>query len=405
MSEAATPVAIVGASARAAAFSVLRNGRAPWTADLFADADLARCCPATVADGYPHGFARWLADVAAEQPGLHWLYTGALENHPPVIDRLGEIAPLMGNSGSVVRAVRSPLQLAAALASAGLAFPETRASAEHLPRDGSWLAKTYRGSSGSGVAALAAQDDGHSGCVFQRRVPGRPAAALFVGCRNPAAARAELLGVTWQLVGETWTGAGPFTYCGSIGPAPLNPDQIATVKKIGRTLADKFRLVGLFGVDLAIDRQDIWTLEVNPRYSASVEICEQVTGASAIDAHVRTCLHSLGRHAPAMPVAETPRPPETVRGKAVIYAHRTLAIENRVAAQLLDEAGDWTAPSLGDLPPSGTIIAAGQPVLTVFAASADAATTYQRLVQRTSALRELLGDLPAANPAEPAPCV
>ena len=227
-----------------------------------------------------------------------------------------------------------------------------------------------------------------------------PAAAVFVGSHSPAGANAELLGVTWQLVGEPWAGAGQFNYCGSIGPAALTADQVKTVREIGQTLAASFQLVGLFGVDLTIDGNDIWTLEVNPRYTASVEIWEQVAGASAIELHVQACLHPQ-----AQSRTGSQGPLAMVRGKAIVYAHRTLAIDDRRAARLLDEAGDWTAPSLGDLPRSGTIIAAGQPVLTVFAASDDAEITYQKLRQRALALRELLGDSPAANHAEPTPCV
>src|SRR5206468_8888687 len=77
---ASNSVLILGASARAAAFSARRAGLAPWCADLFADADLRRLCPVRridVAD-YPAGLVTALADA----PPGPVLYTGALENYP-----------------------------------------------------------------------------------------------------------------------------------------------------------------------------------------------------------------------------------------------------------------------------------------------------------------------------------
>ena len=32
---------------------------------------------------------------------------------------------------------------------------------------------------------------------------------------------AQLLGLTWQLVGQAWLHAPPFGYCGNVGPVPL----------------------------------------------------------------------------------------------------------------------------------------------------------------------------------------
>src|SRR6185503_1028179 len=101
---------------------------------------------ATRISPYPEGLVDWFR--AIEPPA--WMYTGALENHPELIDQMAWIAPLQGNSGDVLTRVRSPWELAKALGDAGFLFPETRASAAGLLRDGSWLTKTYAGASGSG---------------------------------------------------------------------------------------------------------------------------------------------------------------------------------------------------------------------------------------------------------------
>src|SRR5205807_493928 len=91
---------IVGASARSAAFSVLRAGLRPECADLFADADLRARCPVWCAPpkDYPGGFLD-LPAFAAPGP---WLYTGGLENRPELIDELARRRqPLWGNPAPV----------------------------------------------------------------------------------------------------------------------------------------------------------------------------------------------------------------------------------------------------------------------------------------------------------------
>ncbi len=96
-------IAIVGASTRSAAASALRAGFQPITADLFADADLRAIATATRISPYPEGLVDWLR--AVEPPA--WMYTGALENHPELVDQMAWIAPLWGNPGDVLtRAAR-----------------------------------------------------------------------------------------------------------------------------------------------------------------------------------------------------------------------------------------------------------------------------------------------------------
>src|SRR5687768_8535892 len=95
------PLAIVGASARSAAASAVRAGFQPITADLFADADLRRIATATRISPYPEGILDWLRTM---QPPA-WMYTGALENHPELVDQMAWVAPLWGNPGEVLTRV------------------------------------------------------------------------------------------------------------------------------------------------------------------------------------------------------------------------------------------------------------------------------------------------------------
>ena len=138
---------ILGASVRAAALSAARAGFLPLGADLFADVNLCRWARAVRVENYPEG----LADAAREAPPAPWLYTGGLENHPDLVDRIAASRPLLGNRGDVLRAVRDPQHLGEQLRAAGLCYPPVAFSPERLPCDGSWLCKPLASSGGLGI--------------------------------------------------------------------------------------------------------------------------------------------------------------------------------------------------------------------------------------------------------------
>jgi len=356
---AETTVAVIGASARAAAASLQRAGRQVIAADLFADADLARECNVTQITPYPAGFTSWLAAVECDE----WLYTGALENYPELVDQLTAIRPLRGHSGKILRRVRDPLQLQAVLSSASLCFPKTQRASQTTPCEGEWIGKTYQGSSGSGVGV----DDA---TFLQQRIQGTPLSAVFHGSR--------VLGITHQLVGEAWAGAAEFKYCGSIGPWPLSPENLEQLRRLGEVLSREFELSCLYGVDLILDGANIWTIEVNPRYTAAVEIVERAYGVSAFDTG------KLGRASEN----SLPHQEEGVLhgvvccGKATLFAKAPLTISAEMSTALLVQAGSMPWPKLADIPVVDTEIATSQPVLTLFAEAESCQAVAEQLARQ-----------------------
>jgi uncharacterized protein len=392
MSELSRPgLSIVGASARAAAMSAIRSGFEPWAADRFCDCDLRACAPTIQMDDYPAGLERALS---AAPPGP-WLYTGALENRPALIERLARTRRLYGVSGESLRAVRDPFRLAAALAKAGLTAPRCERSGARLPRDGSWLRKPLASAGGCGVHAwevgsLAENSPHGTDIYFQQRIDGLPVGAMYVAAQRTA----ELLGVTRQLIGLDWCGLSArvghrFRYCGSIGPLRLAPAVASRFEQLGNALADAFDLRGLFGVDAIVAYGEIWPVEVNPRYTASVEILERALGVRSVALHSAAC----GGDIPSLPPSVQPendRP--ACCGKAILFAARATAVA--------PEFGNWCNrqnqgkiwPALADIPAGGTSVRAGQPMATVLADGPDEAAVLIELKSLASlAVAEIAG--------------
>lgn len=365
-------ITIVGSSARAAAFSAARAGYRVHTADLFCDRDLEHVSTATRAADYPAGLAR---TIRGSQPGS-WMYVGALENEPALIDAWSRDRQLLGNSGDILRAVRDPHAVSCALRDAELLAPEVRSTASRLPADGTWLQKPFRSAGGNDIERWHGGPGIEVPHYFQQRIEGESYAAVYLGAEG----RAVLWGVTQQWIGEVWTGANGYRYCGSIGPSALDDRASREIAAIGEVLAQAFSLRGLFGVDVVVNDQGVWPVEINPRYTASVEVLERASGASAIAAHVAACTSGT-----LLPI---PAKAGRIAGKAVLFATRGFIIPGEFDA-LADLEIVAPSPQMADLPRAGDSIEAGWPILTLLASGQDEQQVVDELRARAKMLREL----------------
>jgi predicted ATP-grasp superfamily ATP-dependent carboligase len=366
---------VLGASARAAAQSAARAGFEPHAIDLFADRDLVAMCPAVRIERYPAGFLPALAAA----PEATWIYTGGLENYPRLVERMAGVRPLWGNSGASLRGVRDPWRLSRVLADEGFRVPDLWSPG--IDRGGGkWLVKPRLGSGGLGVRWASESDFASAGGrhVTQQYVEGECCSATYVA----AGGQAMFVGATRQLVGRDWGVEPPFIYVGSIAPPALKAGEHQMLVRLGDMLAQRFGLVGLVGVDFVRAGGEIWPLEVNPRYTASAEVLERVTGMSLIDWHAAAC------------TSEQLPPPVTSQsavyaGKAVVYARQNCAWKQAAAD---DAPSDW--PVIADIPHGGQRFAAGQPMVTVFAVGDSLAAVEHTLRVRRD---QILAAVEAAN--------
>ncbi|MFQ3648746.1 MAG: ATP-grasp domain-containing protein [Gemmataceae bacterium] len=358
-----TQLAIVGPSGRAAAFSALRAGLSPRCLDLFADRDLALVAPVERLTG---PFPEALLNAFASLPQGPWLYTGILENHPELLARLQQIRPLLwGNEAQRVRRVRDRHWLADCCREVGLAMPP---EGNWPPGPGRWLIKPIRSGGGREIRPWSQRESERRppGVYVQAWQAGQPVGVVFVGLPG----RVQLLGATQQLVGLPWLGGGPFAYQGSVGPIDL-PEALRSALS---ELAARLDLRGLFGIDGLLDGPRFWVLEVNPRYSASVEVLEQAGSFAALAWH-RAAFDSSGE-ASGLPSFER------IVAKAIVYAKNERSFPN---------AGPWDASlrlpvtalrPFADLPEAGAVIAAGAPICTVWAAGATISSVLGQIYEQ-----------------------
>lgn len=364
--DAAEPLIIVGASVRAAAQSSVRAGYKVWGADLFADADLCAIASATPISRYPSGMLTALAD----SPEAPWIYTGALENYPSLIQRISKFRTCWGNSAEVVRRVRDPLLLAKTLSAAGIAFPATFKAEDRSNGDSErWLLKPKRSGGGSKVGWLDEIESTRATARYfvQQYIPGQSYSAVYVA----AGGQAALLGMTQQLLGTPWLGAQGFSYCGSLGPICLSESDRTALQHIGQVLSEQFGLAGLFGVDLVrrSSEQDraapgeFVVIEVNPRYTASIEVLERSLNFSAIPWHINACEKGILPSSSELPAWS----PEHPLAKGILFAKQDTTFDAPIAEYVRSRNANPLLPTIADLPHADTPIACGSPIVTLFA--------------------------------------
>jgi uncharacterized protein len=369
-------VLIAGVSTRALAISAFQAGYRVSAIDAFGDRDLQAVADVLVPQGStqrrfdPIGAATAGSNVSA---GLV-AYTSNFENYPPAVATLAHGRELLGNPPAVLKAVRDPLKLACAFRRHGISVPLVRAS----PPSGGvhphrWLLKPRRSGGGHGIQAWRPGLQVPRSMYLQQRIGGLPGSVIFAADRR----RAVVLGVSRQLVGEGRLGSRGFGYCGSLlgDTSDLFPRHSRLVERaadLAQVVTQEFSLVGLNGIDF-IARDGIpYPIEVNPRFSASMELLERGESPPLFGVHLAACRGIL----PA------PTEPETrVRGKAVVFARRAVTVHGPAWAAAEDRA---------DLPHHGERIARGRPICTVFASGRTADACRTALLHKASGVYQAI---------------
>ena len=340
-----------------------RDGQPVAAFDLFGDLDLRRGGGRVVTGENLTA----LVQAAMGEPACGVVYGASFENHPRLVARLAERHALLGNTPQTLRAARDPWRLEAALRDADLASPRTFASGP-ADRSGRWLRKPLRGGGGTRVRAWRGGVL-PKGAVVQERIDGVACSAAAVG----NGVDAVVLGITEQLVGWRAFGGRGYRWCGNVVPPRLSAGErdglLAQARAVCRDLAGAFGLRGLFGVDVVWDGERAWTIEVNPRPTASLEAIEAAYGVGVFGAHLRACAGALP------PVASEP---VRAAGKAVLFATEDVVIGDSVR---------WLERGVRDVPHPGERIAAGHPICTVVAAAATPQDALDSLEAQAARLR------------------
>jgi predicted ATP-grasp superfamily ATP-dependent carboligase len=200
---------------------------------------------------------------------------------------------------------------------------------------------------------------------MQEFIEGNPFSAQFFCVDNAP----ELVGVTEQLIGEPWLHAAPFRYAGNIGPVFFDGPVEQSLEKLAAAVTQAVGLEGPWGFDFILRDGTAYLLEVNPRYTAAMEVIELATHSEFF----------------GVPV---PSPPSATIGKAIYFApHRIVfPASGSWDMDLAGEFDPWRIPDFADIPEPGEVIEPGWPVLTFFEQGSSSADVRGQLQSRAAEL-------------------
>lgn len=362
-------VMIVGACTRAAAQSAHQAGYQVVSADLFADSDTCQIATCESLQDYPEGIPKVVNQHAPDAICI----TGALENHPSILRQLSNLSWLLAPPIDSIESIRSPFKLQALLQAGGFQFPGI--TADQVPNHGQWIAKPYLSAAGNHIHVVAAGTECPAGYYLQQFVAGRSMSVSYL----LQADTTTILGTSELMQGDM-AGEGDFQFYGAINCSLAHNERL--LLDLGNLLR-KIGLRGLTGVDFMLtDENHIIILEVNPRYTATMELYEHLWKQPLMALHVAVFQDT--------DVIAVETPSLEVAGKLIIYAKQSVVITEELMNQFRHTAAGH-ALDLADIPHHGTSITRGHPILTLLGTALDVDSLKQRLrIGATSILQHTL---------------
>lgn len=262
-------IVLVGASVRAAAESARKAGFSPIAIDLFGDRETL-----AVAQQWVH-----LDDLRANhseqafreitQDSQRIAIVGGLQGGYDWIGRCDKT--FLGANPKLFAQCDEPGFLESLASAAKVHFPATH---QQGVAPAGWLIKQRASSGGLGVSLCHNRRLLPENAYAQRRLSGRVHGASFLGSGNHAIP----LGVCRLL--KKRLADLPYAFAGAVGPVPISSRVQEQLRRLGNAFVAQTSLQGPFNIDLIIDHHDdVWLLEVNPRWSGSMEIVESAWSA------------------------------------------------------------------------------------------------------------------------------
>lgn len=386
-------ILIVGFSTRAIAESAVQGGYDVVTLDYFGDRDQKELAEnySLMRDFQLDFSAEALLEVSRHLNFRAVAYTSNLENHPDVVAELARGHTLLGNSPSTLRRVRDWGHLRSVCQRENLPHPLTLLPGEEEQARGSgrwarperrrWVSKPALSGGGHGIGFWRGDALGQ-GRILQEWIAGKVCSAAFVADGQ----RCVLLGLTEQLIGRRELGARGFTWCGNI--LPLSPPAlemetvVGSVREMAEKLTRSYGLRGVNGVDFVLGRDEVgrpvpYPIEINPRYTASMELVEWAYGLNIFDAHVR----SFDGELPSFSLEESIHR-FGFFGKGIVYAKKDI---------VMPETAGWRAKGRRDIPFPEEKIEAHHPICTVLAQGETRDECWRRLLEAAGAVRQEVG--------------
>jgi predicted ATP-grasp superfamily ATP-dependent carboligase len=147
---------------------------------------------------------------------------------------------------------------------------------------------------------------------------------------------------------------------------------------LSRVVISGLGLRGLVGIDFILRNQHPWLVEINPRYTASVEVLELALGRSLLADHCRV----FDPDGPFRPVASAPGGRRYI-AKRIVFAPMRCRLPDDLRWDEPPVDG-FEIPLLADIPRTGEWFERGEPVVTLMASGSTSRSCISVLAHRAA---------------------
>jgi predicted ATP-grasp superfamily ATP-dependent carboligase len=370
-------IAVVGFSARAAAQSAKRQGFEVVAVDLCADRDLLVECRAH----YRLDDLNWPDLLNSDYPNATLLLTGGMEHRSTWVERCHSQFVRAGATGTQLRSMRNLANWEKWAASSELGWPRT-ISAENLVsisidsmRSSKWLIKNLESGGGTGTTDFEGQGlpQNLDRIYLQQRMLGETIGVTFLSSQVSSTFIGAM--ATWPP--ESNAIEKRYLYRGSYGPIPLSKTNIDKLQRFAAVAGRESGLLGVWQADFLLHEGELTLLEINPRWSASMDLLDITLEMRLVEKHdasVRGMMTSSAMEQLASRAwEESLSSPERMLGKLIVYADQSCIISSAQSEFWwskrwnMDLLCELNRCRFADIPTVGTSIPAGGPILSVMA--------------------------------------
>ena len=309
------------------------------------------------------------------------ILTSGFENRPDIWKKMENIKPIIGNSAETIKKVRDVNNLWEFCKASNFKFPnyvDLNLSEDITDLDFPLIFKPKSSGGGQNIhlindsnqfMKILSELSNKNEYIVQEFVEGVDISAT-ISCNGE---KSSVLGITKQILGEKFLGAtSEFLYCGNIIPFKVNNKIYKEIKKISNELTKKFNLKGINGIDFILKNNELYLIEINPRFPGTIELLEILTHKNIFYEHVKSSIFNE--------VSEIKYDFKQLGVKFILYSTKDMKI-----GELNSIEGIY------DIPLSGSIIKNRDPICTMLIIGDELDSIWDEGVKKVQKILELCG--------------
>jgi len=372
-------IAIAGFSVRAAAQCAKRQGFEVVAIDMCADRDLLSECIVHLRLDDPN----WPSVLNSLYPSAPLLLAGGMEQRIELLAQCHLATKRPGPNGSQLAAMRNSRNWEDWANSSEIGWPLTIHRLQDVVQilnqspNGPWLLKSLQSAGGIGISELvdkleqrATDHMKQMNAYIQKRLQGETVGITFLSSEFGCA----VVGAAAALPAPART-ARKFVYRGSLGPIRLPSQLVDKLQRFANVASKESQILGLWQADFLLDKNELTLLEINPRWSASMDLLDAQLNLHLVEMHVASVCKLLSPRSferfNRYCLDQFDKQHNSMLGKLIVYAGVPMTITNAQSDTWW--AHRWERSTHGadnqvqyaDIPTAGTSISQGDPLLSV----------------------------------------